>query len=454
MSPESNTPGRPASPPPNRSDRPAPGFDSVETERAQLLAIIDNLPDFIYVKDRQSRFLNANQRLVDFFGQEKRADLIGRTDFDFCEPELAQKYYDDDQRIIATGETLHQREEAARNERGQHIDLYTSKAPLRDPETGEIIGIVGIGRDITELTKARRALSKQAEDLTLQKQELAETLNRLRQAQSQLVQSEKLASLGTLTAGIAHEINNPINFVYAGVNSMSKDFDDVKEVVEKMRDLFRSGDLESSLAALQAQYQESDFEAAFEALEETLKDIRHGATRIKDIVAGLSKFSRMGKESWQRSNLHDDLESVLVLLKNKLKHDIELTKDFDPELPEVECFPGKLNQAFMNILSNAIDAIEEKDGPGKIVIRTRQIDSQVSITFEDNGIGMPAEVRSKAFDPFFTTKQIGKGTGLGLSITYSIVQDHHGELDLSSEAGSGTTFELRLPKTQPEPVSK
>ncbi|EDY82137.1 PAS fold family [Verrucomicrobiia bacterium DG1235] len=421
--------------------------EETEFQRNQLQTLINNIPDFIYFKDQQSKFLNGNNMFYQGLGASTLEEIIGKTDLDYLPEEIATTFYEDERQMMLTGEPI-SKEEASKNRYGKPVVLHTTKTPIRDPETNEVVGFVGISRDITEVTRNRQILEKQTLDLQRQKEEVSAALAKLKQAQTKLVQSEKMASLGVLTAGIAHEINNPINFVYAGVNSMVKDFDDVKIIVEKMRTLATAEDKETAVAELEKLRETQYFDDAFEALEETLKDIKLGATRITEIVAGLSKFSRLGKEDWQVSDIHSDIDSVLVLLKNKYKTHIKIEKRYQQNLPRIECFPGKLNQAFMNILSNAIDAIDAKAKQGHIVIETSHDEDTVTISIKDDGTGMTDEVREKIFDPFFTTKEIGKGVGLGLAITYSIIQDHVGEMVINTSEGDGSEFLVKLPIRQ------
>ncbi len=412
----------------------------IELERKQLQTLIDNIPDPIYFKDTEGHYQNGNSSFYRGLDASCLVEVLGKTDFDYLDPELAERFQRDEIELFKSGKGF-TKEESGATASGQRVFYQTTKTPIFDRNSKKPIGMVGISRDITETKTAREALKARAEELT-------QTLDQLKQAQSQLVQSEKMASLGVLTAGIAHEINNPINFVYAGVNSMGKDFADVKTVVEQLKDLPQASDPTAAIAKLQQTREQVDFDEAFEALEETLKDIKLGATRITEIVAGLSKFSRLGQEDWDLSNLHEDLEGVLVLLKNKYKTHIKIERDFATDLPPVVCFPGKLNQAFMNIIGNAIDAIDSHASSGTIRISTRAQAGSVFISIKDDGTGMDHQVREKIFDPFFTTKSIGKGTGLGLSITYSIIQDHNGNLSLTTESGKGSTFIIQLPIEQ------
>jgi PAS domain S-box-containing protein len=305
-----------------------------------------------------------------------------------------------------------------------------------------------IGTLNNELNKSNKKIRDANSVLRENKKELESALLRLKNAQLHLVQSEKMASIGILTAGIAHEINNPVNFVYTGVNSLRKDFDDIKPIFEEIN-LIDNNTERKDLAFKRIEELKKihDFETAFTAISETLEDIKTGATRISEIVAGLGRFSRFESEKWKKSNLHDELNGVLILLKNKYKYRIEIVKKYDNNLPEIECFPGKLNQVFMNILSNAMDAIEGQKGI--ISIETGLSEGMAIVSIKDNGKGISDEDKLKIFDPFFTTKEIGYGMGLGLAISYSNIQEHHGEIIVNSSVGLGTEFIIKIPVKHP-----
>ncbi|MBN1414728.1 MAG: PAS domain S-box protein [Bacteroidales bacterium] len=433
-----------------QSEKLAKQNELLQFERNQLRIIIDNIPDLIYIKDKKSRFLNANRKQIKHLGAKDLQDVIGKTDFDFYTEQYASAYYSDEQRIFKTGVPIFDREEPTVNEEGKILYLLTTKVPLHDT-TGKITGIVGIGRDITEKKLAENKLkesNKKLEDANIilkeKSREIELALDKLKNAQSQLIQSEKMASLGVLTAGIAHEINNPVNFVYAGVNSLMKDFNDIKPVLEAINRFSATPDINHpafrNIEGLKKQY---DFETAYKAITETLDDIKLGAARISEIVAGLSRFSRIETEKWKRSDLHEEIDSVLVLLKNKYKHHIEILKKYHDPLPEVECHPGKMNQVFLNVINNAIDAIEGK--PGVITIETGVAKDRVIISVKDTGKGISEDEKLKIFDPFFTTKEVGYGLGLGLAITYSIIREHNGEITVDSTVGKGTTFKIEIP---------
>ena len=297
-----------------------------------------------------------------------------------------------------------------------------------------------------EIEKINKELKSSNEELYQKNEEISVTLDKLKETQNQLVQSEKMASLGVLTAGIAHEINNPINFVYTGVNSLKKDFNDISHVLKEINNLSPETDNPKDfILKINRLKKEFYFTEAYEAIQKTIEHIELGAVRTADIVRGLRNFSRMEKEEWQFVDVHSNINDVLILLKNKYKHHIKIVKDFDLSIPRIECLSGKINQVILNILSNAIDSIQEN---GEIFITTKLVYNFVSISIKDTGAGMEDKVKSKIFDPFFTTKEVGKGVGLGLSITYGIIQEHNAEIDVISKKAEGTEFIIKLPIKQ------
>ncbi|MFA6260589.1 MAG: GAF domain-containing protein [Bacteroidia bacterium] len=271
-------------------------------------------------------------------------------------------------------------------------------------------------------------------------QKMTAAFEQLKSAQTKLVESEKMASLGVLTAGVAHEINNPVNFISGGIQSLDDNYADLKNLVELMLQYIRKPDetLQKTILEKEKQLQ---LEQLLPEMEALIESVKHGAKRTSDIVKGLRNFSRLDEDDMKRASLEEGIESTLVILNNQLKNRIEVKRDFG-NIPELMCFPGQLNQVFMNILYNAADAII---GKGEIHINTRVENNQVKISFADSGSGMPEEIRAHIFEPFFTTKPVGKGTGLGLSIAYGIIEKHKGSIEVESEPGKGTTFKITLP---------
>jgi len=262
---------------------------------------------------------------------------------------------------------------------------------------------------------------------------------KLEEAQNQLLQSEKMASIGQLAAGVAHEINNPIGYVYSNLGALEKYLKDMFSVVAAYEQLENDP---GALASVRQLKQQVDLDFLKEDVSALMHESREGITRVKKIVQDLKDFSHVdATDEWTLADLHAGLDSTLNIVANEVKYKAEVTKDYG-NIPEVECLPSQINQVFMNLLVNAAHAIEER---GTIAIRTGTHDSEVWVEIADNGKGIPAENLKRIFDPFFTTKPVGKGTGLGLSLSYSIVQKHGGKIEVASEVGKGTTFSLRLP---------
>lgn len=269
--------------------------------------------------------------------------------------------------------------------------------------------------------------------------------------QDQLVQSEKLASIGQLTAGIAHELNNPINFVSSSAQSLRRDFDDVSAVVAALDQLHGTeSELLPQVEALHKMLKEMDLAFTMKEIEELLTGIEDGAQRTAEIVKGLRIFSRMDGDAAIQANINELLESTMVILRSSLNGEASLVLDLSADDTEVSCQPGKLNQVFMNLINNAAQATQSRPrAEREVTIRTRRIvdegSAKVQVAIQDNGVGMDDETMAQIFDPFFTTKAVGEGTGLGLSIVKGILDDHHAALDIQSTLGQGSTFLITFP---------
>jgi signal transduction histidine kinase len=268
--------------------------------------------------------------------------------------------------------------------------------------------------------------------------DLSKAFGDLKSAQAQLVQSEKMASLGQLVAGIAHEINNPIAFLYANFPHLEEYAETLLSLVADLRALTASLPQAERAEELVRQ---ADLEFLAEDMLKVIRSGKGGAARIKEIVRSLRSFSRLDEAEFKPALLEDGLDDTLAILHHHMKGRIELKRDYALRRP-VPCFPGQINQVFMNILYNAIQAIE---GPGTIEVSTGRDGDWAVVTISDSGAGIPPDVMAKIFDPFFTTKKVGEGTGLGLSISYGIIETHGGRIDVASRPGEGTRFQIRLP---------
>jgi signal transduction histidine kinase len=295
-----------------------------------------------------------------------------------------------------------------------------------------------------ELQQANEEILSTNEALENQKTELQLTLENLKMTQDQLVQSEKLASVGQLTAGIAHELNNPINFISGNVNPLKRDLKDIFDLLNLYDVIVRDQKLGETFGEVETMKENMDLRFLTAEIKSLLDGIGEGAHRSSEIVKGLRSFSRLDDEKFKKADIHEGIDSTLILLHNKTKNRIKIHKDYG-SLPEIECLPSKINQVFMNILTNSIQAIE---GKGDIYIETISSDIGIKICIRDTGVGMTPEIKKRIFEPFYTTKEVGSGTGLGLSITYGIIEQHGGHIDVISKPGKGTEFIISLPITQ------
>ncbi len=280
--------------------------------------------------------------------------------------------------------------------------------------------------------------------------ELVEAYSRLKQTQSQLLQSEKMASIGQLAAGVAHEINNPIGYVHSNLGTLVTYTRGILSLVDAYERLWEAlpEELRSQSDTVDSIKRQIDYGFLVQDLPHLLAESREGIERVKKIVLDLRDFSRDSQdvsEEWTMADIHRGLESTLNIVRSELKYKAEIVRSF-AELPPIECIPSQLNQVFLNLLINAGQAIKEH---GQIALRSSLLGDEICVSVADDGVGIPKENLARIFDPFFTTKPVGTGTGLGLALSYGIVHKHHGRIEVSSETGLGTTFSVYLPLRQP-----
>ncbi|MEM1171889.1 MAG: ATP-binding protein [Cyanobacteria bacterium P01_H01_bin.35] len=419
----------------------ARGMTQVLSDKEQKLrTIITNAPVLLFTLDCNGIFTLFERKDVKITSQQLD-EILGLSIYDV--------YQDQPQLLEANNRAL-------RGENAEAIAQFgdstynTRWSPLK-AENDVIFGVIGVATDITERQKLITALQKSESESREKAEKLQQTLNELTETQTQLFQAEKLSSLGQLVAGIAHEINNPINFLQGNIYPANSYIQDLLELVNLYQQKFPMPGTEISQTI-----EEIELEFITEDLPKVLNSMNIATERICELVKSLKNFSRLDEAEMKPVDIHSGIDSTLLILNHRLKEKanfptIQISKEY-ADLPEVECYPSQLNQVFMNILVNGIDALEESVAKGKnsapqIRVVTKLIDKKwVMIKISDNGMGIPENIQSKLFDPFFTTKPIGKGTGLGLSISYNIVvEKHKGLLKCVSSPSQGTEFTIEIP---------
>jgi len=409
--------------------------------RQERLALFDlalaEVGNAVMITDAEGRIIWINRSLSLLSGYTD-AELLGQPPRLFDSGVQDAAFFRHFWQTIMAGKTwrgdiVNQRKDGSRYTANQMV------TPLFNAE-GKISHYIAVLEDISER-------KHQEEELQQNYEHLRALNEQLENAQNQLLQSEKMASIGQLAAGVAHEINNPIGFVNSNLGTLKTYVDELLGVIQAYAaaDPLLAGypELNTSIASRKAQ---ADLDFLGEDIHSLLKESRDGISRVTKIVQDLKDFSRIDSKDWAEANLEQGLDSTLNIAANVIKYKADIIRKY-AGIPSVECLGSQMNQVFMNLLVNAAQAIETR---GTITLRTGATDSTVWVEIADTGRGIPAENLKCIFDPFFTTKAVGKGTGLGLSLAYSIVQKHHGKLEVSSETGVGTCFRIEIPRRQPE----
>ncbi|HEY9692170.1 MAG TPA: ATP-binding protein [Oculatellaceae cyanobacterium] len=412
-----------------------------------LKSMLLSMGDGVIVVDENGKFLLVNPRAEQIFPiniKEDTSTIQWTERYGLYLSDTSTPYPSEELPLVQAiqGETVEAAEMFVRNSQIPNgIWLSVNAKPLKD-EHNAVQGGVAVFRDISKQKQSEAALREGEARSRQQAQKLEQTVQQLQKTQSQLIQTEKMSSLGQMVAGVAHEINNPVNFIHGNIKHVSDYIEDILSIINLYQNRYSDTD-EEIAAAIEAV--ELDF--LIEDLPNLLSSMKMGAERIRNIVLSMRNFSRMDEADFKEVNIHEGIDNTLLILNHRLKQGIEVIKKYG-NLPLVECYPAQLNQVFMNILSNAIDALfeQKKQTNKQITISTEVIDNhQIQVRIGDNGFGIPEHIKDKLFDPFFTTKAVGKGTGLGLSICYEIMQKHQGNIVVSSEIGKGTEFIIAFP---------
>lgn len=398
-------------------------------DRELLLALLGHTQDAIYFKDKESRFLRASDCLIKRFGLKYPHEVIGKTDFHFFGISHASAAYEDEQDIIRTGEPIVDKEELEVWDDQSVSWAATTKLPLYDSE-GEIVGTFGISRDITK----KKLEEEERKDLEL----------RLQLAQ-------RLEAIGSLAAGVAHEINTPTQFVSDNVKFLGDAFSDLSEVISACMSLVEKSkgiqELDAERKKVLEAIEENDLDFLNEEIPQTIEQSMDGLRQTAKIVGAMKEFSYPSSPEKSKSDLNHAIENTLNVSRNEWKGVAEIDLDLDPNLPQIACMVDQINQVILNLIVNAAHAIHSTESrQGTIGLRTKLDGDSICIEVSDTGIGMTEEVRSRIFEPFFTTKEVGKGTGQGLAMVQNVVvSTHGGTIECDSELGSGTVFRVRLP---------
>ncbi|MEH2335140.1 PAS domain S-box protein [Nostoc sp.] len=440
-----------------------------EEEQQKFVALIENSSDFIGIASMEGQVLYVNPAGLKMVGLSSLEAAKTKSLVDFYSPEAFVEFIQQITPLIFQHGFWQGEFRYRHFQTGIEIPTDCSLFIVKHPETGEPFCRVAVVRDITERKQAKEALLKSEAQLRQQAEELKVALRELQHTQTQLIQSEKMSSLGQLVAGVAHEINNPVNFIYGNLSPAKEYTQDLLSLLQLYQSHYPQPvpEIEDFAELIELDFLKSD-------LPQIINSMNIGADRIREIVLSLRTFSRLDEAEMKAVDIHEGIDSTLMILQSRLKTNdqrptIEIIKEYG-KLPQVQCYAGQLNQVFMNILTNAIDALEERVRSGdEGDKRTRRIampdsqcpistirictqlqePNQVTIRIIDNGLGIPEDFKKLLFDPFFTTKPIGKGTGMGLAISYQIITERHGgSLECISQPGQGAEFLIKIPLIQ------
>ncbi len=428
--------------------------------RNKLRIVFDSLQEEIISLDRDKKVVSANRTFLVVNGlsydQIIGLDWLSQADQNQARFEISKVRQLVDS-VLRDGNPQQYLDHWIDNHGSVHYKLV-SCLPILD-ERESVFQAVLVFKDITEerrkseeIKALNRKIIESASQIEAKNKKLEATLKRLEETQTQMLQSEKMASIGQLASGVAHEINNPTGFVSSNLKTLEDYQQDIDGLIQRYREIKKlvvdsgmsekkSDQLSELIDEIEIYEEEKEIDYIREDIRELIKDCREGTERIKKIVMDLKDFAHPGEGVLQATDINKGLESTLNVVYNELKYKANIVKKYE-NLPLIQAYPQQLNQVFMNILVNAAQAIEKK---GEIRIATKLINGYVQIKISDTGCGIPKDNLNKIFDPFFTTKEVGKGTGLGMNIAYGIIKKHKGSIEVESTIGKGTTFIIKLP---------
>ncbi|MGR3319844.1 MAG: ATP-binding protein [Candidatus Anammoxibacter sp.] len=407
-------------------------FDNVQKAKRDWEQSVDCIDDIFILTDLEDSIVRCNKMLCVLTGKSY-SELLNKKWQDILNEENGFKYEANDQ---FRKEIFHRSGEI----------FHFNSSPVNDVNN-VVYGNIIYCHNVTILKRLEEDVHKGRQDIEKKNKELEMAYDKLKEAQAQVLHQEKMASIGQLAAGVAHEINNPIGFIMSNLNTLNKyikkivNFLDAQSQILKDSAESKEKDIDVVLNSVNEKRQTSKFDYIIGDIENLVKESLEGTNRVKDIVQNLKSFVHVDEKKYKWDDINLGLDATIKIVWNELKYKVTLEKEYG-DIPMTKCNQGELNQVFMNILINAAQAIEEH---GEITIRTWHEDSNIYISISDTGSGIPKEILKRIFDPFFTTKDVGIGTGLGLKIAYDIIKMHNGDINVDSEVGKGTTFTIRIP---------
>ncbi len=427
--------------------------EAIREQMEKYRVLLRDIKDAYFEVDVLGNFTIVNSAMCNALGYGPE-ELIGEKYWKLMDREVGKVLQQAVEDLHKNDQTINLLDMIAFKKDGTKVIYEAMVSVIRETD-GVVVGFRGVGRDVTrrrqmeaelkknqdELIKKNKELDESRKDIERALTELEKAHEELKASQLKILQQEKMASIGQLAAGVAHELNNPMSFISSNLNTLNKYVTRLIDFIRVQSEAVVAVQDASALYNVDKKREEVKLDHILEDAKVLLKESLDGAERVKKIVHELNSFSRMDEEEYKKTNMNECIESALTIVWNELKYKSTLEKNYG-SLPPVMCYPRQMNQVFVNLLINAVNAIHEK---GIISIKTWHEHDSVWIDVSDTGVGIPRENLVKIFEPFFTTKEAGKGTGLGLSITYEIVQRHQGDITVKSDIGKGTTFTIRIP---------
>lgn len=415
--------------------------------------LLKDIKDAYFEVDVLGNFTVVNSAMFNALGYGPE-ELIGEKYRKLVDKEGAKKLQKAVERLHKNDEPVNLLDMEATRKDGTKI-IYEAMVSVIKETDGVVVGFRGVGRDVTRRRQMEAELKKNQEDLIHKNKEIDEsrkdiqmTLAKLEKAHEELkasqlkiLQQEKMASIGQLAAGVAHELNNPMSFISSNLGTLDKYVHRLIDFIQLQSESVAAVKDASALYKIDEKRKEVKLDYMLEDVKVLLQESIDGADRVKKIVSELNSFSRMDQEEYKKANINECIESAVTIVWNELKYKSTLERQYG-DLPLTMCYPRQMNQVFVNLLINAVNAIA---GKGVITVKTWYQTECIWIEVSDTGVGIPLKNLVKVFEPFFTTKEVGKGTGLGLSITYEIIQRHKGDITVASDVGKGTAFTIRIP---------